>query len=71
LCIASLTPSLPSALCWKSHGRIFLAPGLLSAGDLVADGAVLEEDPRLVDDELLERRGVRGLSISDDVLCRA
>ncbi len=44
----------------QQHGGIFLAPCFLRARDPVADGLVLEEDPRLVDDEHLESRGIRG-----------
>ncbi len=38
----------------QNHGRIVLAPGLLRFDDVVADGGVLDEQPRLVQKKRLE-----------------
>src|ERR1035437_5906660 len=45
----------------ENHRGIVLAPCLLCLHDVVADGLVLDEQPRLVKQECLERRQLRGV----------
>src|ERR1035441_571237 len=45
----------------ENHRGIMLAPRLLCLHDVVANGLVLDEQPRLVKQERLERRQLRGV----------
>ena len=64
LCRATLGDDLQHArllklldgLCSENHRRVVLAPGLLRLHDIVPDGLVLDEEPRLVQQEHLEGR---------------
>ena len=61
MCSMSEAAKFHHRLRRQDHGGVLFPPGFLGPHDPIADGLVLEKDPRLIDDEHLEGSGVRGL----------